>query len=129
MIKNHLQSSQNTWSSYANDGKKIALNLYLTIEREFCVEKIIEPFYKETGFTLVDIHTIFSEGDWTTSSGQICFGGPNWARIVELALDLQSSIEKNDAKKIERLLTDIETLHHNTGLIIDKINDKNYFKH
>lgn len=105
---------------FEREKERQALDLYHQIEDEANVEKILVPFIDRTGLTLEDIQRAFAEGNWHNKFGGYNFGGPKWAKIAEVAVALQKSLEQNDWETADSLVQEIKGLKTNQGYLVSQ---------
>lgn len=105
---------------FEREKERQALELYHQIESEPDVQKILVPFIDRTGLTLEDIHRAFVEGDWRNKFGGHNFGGPKWAKIAEVAVALQKSLEQNDWAAADGLVQEVKGLKTNQGFLVSQ---------
>ncbi len=104
---------------FEREKEKQAAALYLQTETEESPAIIIAPYAERTGLTLEDVQRAFAEGDWKNKFGGYTFGGPRWARIAELTLDLQKLIEQGDWEKTVDLVYEIKKLKTNQTYLVN----------
>ncbi len=105
---------------FQREKERQAAVLYHDIEQETDPERIVAPFSERTGLTLEDVYRAFSEGDWRNKYGAYNFGGPKWARVAEVTLELRRSLEARDGEKTAELLQEIKGLKTNQGYLINQ---------
>jgi hypothetical protein len=103
---------------FEREKEKQAVELYQLTENEENPAKIVEPYEERTGLSLVDVHRAFVEGDWRNKFSQYTFGGPRWARVAEVTLELGRLIEQNDWEKATELVFEIKKLKTNHGFLV-----------
>jgi hypothetical protein len=105
---------------FQREKERQAASLYHQTETETDPEKILEPYAERTGLTLNDVHRAFVEGDWRNKHGAYNFGGPRWAKVAELALELRKDIEAGDEQATEETIHEIKSLKTNQGYLINQ---------
>lgn len=105
---------------FEREKERQALDLYRQIENETNVEKILIPFIDRTGLKLEDIHRAFVEGNWKNKFGGYNFGGPKWAKIAEVAVAMQKSLEQNDWAAVDELVQEVKGLKTNQGFLVSQ---------
>jgi hypothetical protein len=103
---------------FEREKEKQAVALYRMTENEESPAVILAPYIERTGLTLENVHRAFAEGDWKNKFGKYTFGGPRWARIAELTLDLQKLIEQGDWEKTVDLIYEIKKLKTNQTYLV-----------
>ena len=103
---------------FKGERKRQAVDLFSQIESETSPAKVIAPYQERTGLALEDIHRAFVEGKWRSKHGGYYFGGPRWARIAEITLELRLRIEQEEWDRAEDLLYDIKRLKTNQGFLV-----------
>jgi len=109
-----------TSTYFQGERKKQAALLYQQIEKEEDVSRILAPFEERTGLSLEDVHRIFNEGNWQNKFSGYNFGGPKWARITAITLDLKRAIEQADWETATDLSYEIKGMKTNFGLLINE---------
>ena len=105
---------------FQRDKERQAAGLYVESERETATNRIVALYEERTGLTLEDVHRAFVEGDWSNKFGAFNFGGPKWARIAELTLDLRRLVDQEDWDEAAELLHEIKGLKTNQGYLINQ---------
>ena len=107
-----------TSAYFRGERKKQAAALYQQIAELEDTAGIIAPYQERTGLSLEEVRRAFKEGKWQNKFGGFNFGGPKWARIAEITLELQRAIEEEDWEKATDLSYEIKGLKTNFGLLI-----------
>jgi hypothetical protein len=103
---------------FEREKEKQAASLYRMTENEESPAVILAPYIERTGLTLENVHRAFAEGDWKNKFGKYTFGGPRWARISELTLELQKLIEQGEWEKTADLIYEIKKLKTNQTYLV-----------
>jgi hypothetical protein len=103
---------------FQRDKEREAASLAHQVETETDPAKIVAPFQERTGLSLEDISRAFDEGDWRNKFGAYTFGGPKWARIAEVTLELRKKIEQEDWERAAELVHETKGLKTNQGYLI-----------
>lgn len=118
--KAHLKTAY-----FQREKERQAVEIYQYIEKETDLEKIVAPFEERTGLSLADVRRAFAEGDWRNKFGSYNFGGPKWARIADVTLELRAALRTDDADKIELAILEVKRLKTNRGYIINEFERTN----
>lgn len=105
---------------FFKDRKREAKRIYQETRYEERPQVILAAYQAHTGLTLEDIYEAFDRGKWATASGRIAFGGPKWATIAKVTLDLRDAIASHDQECQSNLIAKIDVLEHNNGRIVEK---------
>jgi hypothetical protein len=105
---------------FGQDRKAHARRLYKSSLSDNSITQTLERYKRRTGLTLEDVHEAFDAGNWRLASGVCAFGGPKWASIANVAIQLGSAIQGQIWPEVARLADSVETLEHNNGKIIKK---------
>lgn len=120
--QNHPEVAQKadlTHGFFQREREKQAAQLYLLTEQAQQPDEILQPYVDRTGLTLADVERAFREGNWQNKFQGYTFGGPRWARIAEMAIQLKDVIERQAWDEARPLSFDIKKTKHNRGLLID----------
>lgn len=104
---------------FEREKEKQATALYRLTETEEQPDRIAAPYAERTGLSLQDLHRAFTEGNWRNKFGAYTFGGPRWARIAEVTLDLKKRIEQGDWEKTADLVYEIKKLKTNQTYLVN----------
>lgn len=105
---------------FERNKERHAAALYHQSESEAEPAKIEMPYQQRTGLTLEDIHQAFAEGEWKNKFGQYNFGGPKWAHIAKLTLELRDLIQKGQWEDASALVYEIKKLKTNQGHLVNQ---------
>ncbi len=105
---------------FHGEKERHAAKLYRQTEKETDPERILEPYVLRTHLTLEDVHRAFAEGDWRNKFGGYNLGGPKWARIAEVALELRRVIDAQDWEEAGELVYEVKKLKTNQGYLINQ---------
>lgn len=105
---------------FERNKERYAADLYHQSESEKDPAKIEMPYQQRTGLMLEDIHQAFAEGEWKNKFGQYNFGGPKWAHIAKLTLELRELIQKGQWEDASALVYDIKKLKTNQGHLVNQ---------
>ena len=89
----------------------------------------IEGRYEEwVGLTLQEVLRAFKEGNWQVpgipeTDEEFEFGGPKWAVIVEITLDLRQAVVQNNWERASAVVDKVKGLRHNTGLLVKQLKE------
>ena len=103
---------------FQGEKQRQATALYHQVEKETDPNKILAPFIERTAISLEDVHRAFVEGNWRNKFGAFNSGGPKWARITEVALDLRRLIEQQDWEAASEQVYEIKKLKTNHGFLV-----------
>jgi len=103
---------------FERERERQAAALYDLSVDETDPEKILAPYVERTGLTLEDVERLFREGNWRNKFGGYSSGGPRWARIAQVTLELKDFITKADWAGASELVYDIKKLKTNQVLLI-----------
>jgi hypothetical protein len=122
-VSNHhlFASKANLAGGYFGQARKVqAKQLYKLSLTDTSITQTLERYSKRTGLTLEDAHEAFSTGNWHSASGVYLFGGPKWATITSVAIQLRLAIQDQNWPEVARLANLVETLEYNNGKIFAK---------
>jgi hypothetical protein len=105
---------------FHGEKERHAVALYHQTEQETDPARILEPYILRTHLTLEDVQRAFTEGDWRNKFGGYSQGGPRWARIAQVALDLRSALETQDWDAAADLVYEVKKLKTNQGYLINQ---------
>lgn len=105
---------------FEREKERQALALYHEIEQVADPAVILSPFVERTGLTLEDVARAFAEGDWRNRHGGFTSGGPRWARIAALTVDLRQAIDQANWEEVDGLLYEIKGLKTNQGYLVNQ---------
>ena len=107
-------------SGFAGQRKKRAREIYCESRADQDPDAIANRYRRETGLSLEQVHEAFRDGDWLLGRTKHSFGGPKWAKIAEVAIDLRNSLRDGDHAAARLLIKQVGALHHNNGRVVDK---------
>jgi len=99
-----------------------AAALYVLTENETDLDKILAPYIERTGLSLEEVEQAFREGNWQNKFGGYTFGGPRWAKIAQIALELRNAIRNADWPRASDLVYETKKLKTNQTFLV------NYFE-
>lgn len=108
-----------THGFFQREREKQSAQLYLLTEQAQTTGEILQPYIDRTGLTLEDVERAFREGNWRNKFKGYTFGGPRWARIARIAMELRDVIDRQAWEEARPLIYDIKKMKHNRGLLID----------
>src|SRR5713226_837411 len=73
---------------FGQNRKAQARELYKSSLSDNSITQTLERYEERTGLTLEDVHEAFGAGNWRLASGVCAFGGPKWAAIANVAIQL-----------------------------------------
>ena len=124
MVRNNhpmlYDGSKLAGSTFAKERKQRARDIYCDSRGERDPDAIAELYRRETGLSLDQVHQAFREGDWLLGRTKHSFGGPKWAKIAEVAIDLRNPLRDGDHAAARLLIKQVGALHHNNGRVVDK---------
>jgi len=107
-------------SGFAAQRKNRAREIYCESRADQNPDAIADRYRRETGLSLEQVHEAFRDGDWLLGRTKHSFGGPKWAEIAEVAVDLRNSLRDGDPAAAGLLIKQVGALHHNNGQLADK---------
>jgi hypothetical protein len=104
---------------FGGNRKAEARELYKSSLSDNSIAQTLDRYAGRTGLTLEDVHEAFRAGSWRSASGAYKYGGPKWAAIASVAVQLGLAIQGEAWPELARLADLVDTLQHNNGKIID----------
>ncbi|HEV1993743.1 MAG TPA: hypothetical protein VGR03_05385 [Candidatus Acidoferrum sp.] len=105
---------------FGQNRKAAARALYKSSLSDTSITQTLGRYAKDTGLTLEDVYEAFRDGNWSLAPGVCAFGGPKWAAIANVAIQLGAAIQGQIWPEVARLADLLDTLEHNKANIIDK---------
>jgi hypothetical protein len=89
----------------------------LRAEEASSAEEVSEIFQKHFSLTLREIVELSENRHWR---GHL-YGGNRWSAIGRVVIELKEAIDTNSSEDFAKLLTKLEGMQHNTGIVGDKL--------
>jgi hypothetical protein len=105
---------------FGQNRKAEARELYKSSLSDNSITQTLDRYVRRTGLTLEDVHEAFRAGNWSLAPRVCAFGGPKWAAIASVAVQLGLAIQGQVWPEVARLADLVDTLEHNNGKIIEK---------
>jgi hypothetical protein len=103
---------------FNREKEKQAAELYRFTETEETPAVITAPYIERTGLTLEDLERVFREGNWRNKFGGYTFGGPRWAHIAQVTLELRKLIDQGEWEKTVDIIYEIKKMKSNQTYLI-----------
>jgi len=107
-------------SGFADNRKDEARSIYFETLSATNVDEVTAPYRARTNLSVEEVYEAFRDGDWLLGARRYSFGGPRWARIADVTLQLGQAITAGKWNLTEKLTAEVHGLHHNNGRIVDK---------
>jgi hypothetical protein len=110
-------------SGFSKSRKQEARRIYFETLSSRDVREVVAPYRTKTGLSIEDVRDAFRDGDWLLRARRYFFGGPKWARIADVTLELGQAISVGRWDLVPQLIAEVNVLRHNNGRIVDKFGE------
>ena len=118
-IHRKLADKANITNSYFHGEKaRQSAEIYQRTVQETDPEAIEAPYVLRTRLTLQDVAVAFHEGRWQNKFGGYNLGGPRWAKIADVTLQLRDAIQRQDWAAATELVYEAKKLRTNQGYLV-----------